>query len=431
MGKLTKHEIDHAKASSSDLFIWDSSLPGFGMRIKPTGVKSFVLQYRNRQGRSRRQTIGRYGTLTLDQARRLARNELASTAHGRDPRQERIDQRQATTVADLAERYMTDHCEGRCKASTIKAHRWLLNKYIIPRMGRLTLPELTPATVDKFHQSLKATPYNGNRCLGLLCAMWGRAEFWHLAEKDSNPAAEVRKFKEYKRRRFLSFDELKRLAVELDKAERSGTVSPFVIAAFRLLLVTGARLNEIRRLTWRSVDFDNRLLIVEDHKTDETGPKLIPLNRAALEILRATPRDGTNPYVIQGTKPGEPYSDLEKPWRALRKLAGLEDVRIHDLRHSFASFGIGIGVSLPTVGGLLGQGSLQATMIYAHLPDDPKRLASESVGEVIAGHLLPTPLSIEGTANHIQSWRKRVSKGKQANLKGRKAGQRSAIAARG
>lgn len=431
MGKLTKHDIDQAQATSRDLFLWDSSLPGFGLRVKPTGAKTFVIQYRNRQGRSRRQKIGRYGTLTLDQARRLARDELAQVTQGRDPRQERVEQRQATTIKDLAERYMTDHCEGRCKPSTIAAHNWLLKKYILPRLGRLTLPEVTSSAVDRFHQSLKATPYNANRCLGLLCAMWGRAEFWKLIPKDDNPTSEVKKFKEHKRRRFLSFDELKQLAIVLDKAERSGAVSPFVVAAFRLLLVTGARLNEIRKLRWRSVDFQNRQLIIEDHKTDKDGAKLIPLNRVALEILRSIPRDPENPYVIQGTRPGLPYSDLEKPWRALRKLAGLEDVRIHDLRHSFASFGIGLGVSLPTVGGLLGQGSLQATMIYAHLPDDPKRLASESVGEVIASHLLPAPPSKEGTATHVQNWRERVSKGKQANLRGRKAAQRAAISARG
>jgi integrase len=424
--RLTKTDIDRFVPKDRDAFLWDGSLPGFGIRIKPSGSKSFIYQYRNRLGRSRRVTIGRYGTLTLDQARRIARDELASTAHGRDPRQERIDQRNVLNVAALAERYMTDHCEGRCKASTLAAHRWLLDKFILPKLGNLALSELTPITVDRFHQSLKRTPYNANRCRGLIGAMWNRAAFWRLVPAGQNPTAEVKKFKERSRKRFLSVEELTRLAGVLDQAERLAVISPFVVAAFRLLLLTGARLNEIRTLRWANVHFQSRLLVIGDHKTDHGGPKIIPLNEAALGLLRTLPRDQSNPYVIQGTLPGQPYSDLEKPWRTLRARAGLQDVRIHDLRHSFATFGIGDGVSLPTVGSLLGQDSLTATRVYAHLPDASKRRATEHIGGVIAEKLFPREPRAEEVSEHLENWRRRVSEGKRARLLGRNPAQNSA-----
>lgn len=429
MAKLTKNQIDQARPGASDVFLWDASLPGFGVRIKPSGTKSFICQYRNRHGRSRRQTIGRYGVLTLDEARRIARDELASTAHGRDPRQERINQRRAITVAELAKRYLTDHCEGRCKPSTIAATRWLLDKFIIPKLGRLTLSAVTSLEIDRLHQSLKKTPYNANRVRGLISALWGRAEFWQLVPKGHNPAVDVKKFKEHSKKRFLSPDELARLSRVLDQIERAGVLSPFAIAAFRLLLLTGARLNEIRKLKWTSVHFAARMLVIDDHKTDSSGPKVIPLNQAALEVIEALPRDPDNQYVIQGTISGKPYSDLEKPWRAVRKKAGLDDVRIHDLRHSFATFGIGDGIPLQHVGGLLGQDSLTATRIYAHLPDTSKRLASEHIGGVIAKQMFAQPVNAASFKARLETWRDRVSKGKQANLRGRKLSQRPAIAA--
>lgn len=420
MTKLTKAQIDSAQTEGRDLFIWDGALPGFGIRVKSSGIKSFVVQYRNRSGRSRRQTIGRYGRLTLDEARRLARKELARVAHGSDPRQERIQKRQSATVAELAECYLTEYCPGRNKPSTIKANEWLLEKFIIPKLGRLTLDELTEDEVRSFHRSLRKTPYNANRARGLLSAMCGQAHTFNFRDKGWNPVSEVEPYKEVRRQRYLTIEELKRLAQALDEEERAGLISPFVIAAIRLLILLGARRDEVRKMKWRLVDLERQVVIIDDHKTDDTGPKVLPLNEAAVNILRSLPRDPSNPHVIQGSIPGQPYADLEKPWRKIRKRAGLDRVRLHDLRHSFASFSVSIGVPLRTVGGLLGQESLQATMRYAHLPDDPRRTASESVGNVIAGHLLTATVSLEAASQRLADWRERVSKSKQARLKSRK-----------
>lgn len=393
MGKLTKAEIAAATATDRDLFIWDSTLPGFGVRVKPSGVKTLIIQFRNQFGRSRRVTLGRYGTLTLDEGRQEARRQLSRAARGRDPRQERIDDRAQPTLAELAERYMTDHCEGRCKDSTMEAHRWLLKKFILPSLGRLALREVETADIDRLHQDLKPTPYNANRTLGLLKAMFGKAEVWKLIGHGQNPAIAVKPFREQKRQRFLDLDELKRLMQTLAEMEEEGSVSPGAATIYRLLILTGARLNEIRTLRWADVKRDQRMIVLEEHKADDKGAKTIPLNEPTLRLLDSLPRTAGSTYVVASDK-DKPLVNLQKPWRRVRSRANLKGLRIHDLRHSFASFAIRRKASLPEVGGLLGHRSLQSTSIYAHLATDPLQAVSEAVGELISPSLL-----LEGPRN--------------------------------
>ncbi|HBQ50332.1 MAG TPA: integrase [Hyphomonas atlantica] len=383
MARLTKRDIDQTSATVKEVVLWDSSLPGFGVRIKPSGVKSFVIQYRNRHGRSRRVTLGRYGVMTLEEARTEARQQLSAVSRGSDPRQDRDEGRSAMTIKDLADRYMSDHCEGRCKESTIKAHQWLLDRFIIPALGRRSIHELRHSDVDRLHQSLKETRYNANRVLGLLKAMYGRARIWGLVEPHVDPTTGVRPFRETRRQRFLSMEELKKLAITLDLAEQDGTISRTVGAAYRLLVLTGARLSEIQKLKWEEVDLANGLILLKEHKSDRHGAKAIPLSQAASRILESIERVDENPYVFVGMKENQHITDLQRPWRRIRSRAGLSDVRIHDLRHTFASMGISVGGSLPIIGGLLGHRTPQATAVYAHLAADPLRQTTEQVGTVI------------------------------------------------
>ncbi|MEP0338585.1 MAG: tyrosine-type recombinase/integrase [Alphaproteobacteria bacterium] len=383
MARLTKRDIDQTSATVKEVVLWDSSLPGFGVRIKPSGVKSFVIQYRNRHGRSRRVTLGRYGVMTLEEARTEARQQLSAVSRGSDPRQDRDEGRSAMTIKDLADRYMSDHCEGRCKESTIKAHQWLLDRFIIPALGRRSIHELRHSDVDRLHQSLKETRYNANRVLGLLKAMYGRARIWGLVEPHVDPTTGVRPFRETRRQRFLSMEELKKLAITLDLAEQDGTISRTVGAAYRLLVLTGARLSEIQKLKWEEVDLANDLILLKEHKSDRHGAKAIPLSQAASRILESIERVDENPYVFVGMKENQHITDLQRPWRRIRSRAGLSDVRIHDLRHTFASMGISVGGSLPIIGGLLGHRTPQATAVYAHLAADPLRQTTEQVGTVI------------------------------------------------
>lgn len=381
--KLTKQMIAALKPEEKDIVVWDESMPGFGVRVKPSGVRSFILQYRNRHGRSKRLTLGRIGELTLDQARREAGKLKGGVSLGDDPAQDRVEARAGDTVRDLGERYMTEHCQGRCKASTMAAHQWLLDKFILPRFGAHKVKELTAADVGRFHQSLRDTPYNANRCLGLLRAMFNKAEQWGEIPAHSNPAEPVKPFLERKRQRYLTPEEFKRLFASLDELEALKVIGPYQAAAIRLLCLTGCRLNEILALEWQSVDLANKRLLLERHKTDRHGIKAIPLNSAALKLLTELPQQDGNPFVIGGKNDGAHLINLQKPWNRIRKDAGLDDVRIHDLRHSFASTAASAGVPLQIVGGLLGHSSQQTTARYAHLWQDPLARASETIGAII------------------------------------------------
>lgn len=384
MPKLSKPLIAALNPTDQDVVVWDSSLPGFGLRAKASGVKTFVIQYRNRSGRSRRLSVGSLGKVTLDQARKEAVKLLGQVAAGADPAEERRMRLRSETILQLADVYMKEHCAGRCKPRTIEAHTWLLNKLIKPRLGRRKLLELRPVDIAKMHADLQSTPYNANRALGLLRAMLNCAERWEMIPRGSNPAAVIKPYPERKRERFLSADELKSLMDALDTAEAEESINHYEAAAIRLLIFTGCRLSEITTLEWDSVDLANPRIVLERHKTDQHGAKIIPLNAPALRVLTDLPRVDDNPYVIVGQKTGKYLINLQKPWRRVRKAAGLDDVRIHDLRHSFASFAIGAGVPLALIGGLLGHRSVQTTARYAHLANDPLKHATNVVGGLFA-----------------------------------------------
>ena len=245
MPKLSKPLIAALNPTDQDVVVWDSSLPGFGLRAKASGVKTFVIQYRNRSGRSRRLSVGSLGKVTLDQARKEAVKLLGQVAAGADPAEERRMRLRSETILQLADVYMKEHCAGRCKPRTIEAHTWLLNKLIKPRLGRRKLLELRPVDIAKMHADLQSTPYNANRALGLLRAMLNCAERWEMIPRGSNPAAVIKPYPERKRERFLSADELKSLMDALNAAEAEESINRYEAAAIRLLIFTGCRLSEI------------------------------------------------------------------------------------------------------------------------------------------------------------------------------------------
>ena len=224
---------------------------------------------------------------------------------------------------------------------------------------------------------MRDKPYQANRVLALLSKFFNWCEKHGYRPDSSNPCRHIEKFKEQRRERFLSPLELARLGEALTEAETNDTTSPYVIAALRLLVLTGARLSEILTLKWSYVDYENNLLRLPDSKT---GAKVIYVNAPALQILSDLPRLEGNPFVICGKREGARLINPQKPWRRIRKAAGLDDVRIHDLRHSFASVAAGSGQSLPVIGALLGHTQPQTTARYAHLAADPLRAASDAIG---------------------------------------------------
>ncbi len=380
MAKITKKRVESIKPSDRDVLEWDDELRGFGIRVKPSGVRSYIIQYRNRFGRSRRLTIGAHGRLTAEEARKEARFLLSEVERGGDPAADRVISRRALKFAEFAERYMTDYVPGRKKPSTIQTDKMNLRCHILPVLERLPVNAVTRADVVRLHQNMKPVPGAANRTLELLSHMLNVAEKWGLRPDGSNPCRHVEKYKLMKRERYLSSDELARLGHALAEAERTRTERPDAFAAIRLLILTGCRRSEILTLRWEHVDFENRRLRLPESKT---GAKIIHLNAPALEVLNGLTPKPTG-WVITGAKEGAHLVNLKKPWHRMRERAKLDGVRLHDLRHSFASVGVSGGLSLPVIGALLGHSQPATTARYAHLAADPLQEASNMIGERIA-----------------------------------------------
>lgn len=380
MAKLTKRAVESAEVRQREYVVWDGDIPGFGVRVLPSGRKSYLVQYRVGT-RSRKLALGSHGVLTPDQARGLAMQALSQVRAGRDPAEERKICRQALTVADLADRFDKEHIAVRLKESTAREYRRNLARFIKPALGRLKITEVTRADVARFHHDLRHIPYQANRNIEIVSKMFSLAEMWGLRPDGTNPRRHIKKYPEVKRERFLNAAELKRLGEVLHEMETERVELPSAIVAVRLLVLTGCRLNEIMKLRWEHVELEAAELRLPDSKT---GAKTVHLGDAAVDILRSVERQRLNPHVIVGTKPGMPLSDLQPFWRRVRNRAGLKDVRIHDLRHTFASVAVAAGQGLPMIGRLLGHSQVQTTARYAHLAGVPVRVAANDVAGIIA-----------------------------------------------
>lgn len=383
--KLTERKVKSLSASDRDLIVWSDDLPGFGVRVKLSGHKTYVVQYRN-GAISRRLTIGTTKVYRLEEAEKRARRILVDAKDGGDPAAERDEARKAKTVADLAERYMAVHAEKKKKPRSRASDASNLRLHVLPALRRKKVAEVTREHISQLHHAMQETPGAANRVLALLSKMLNLAEKWGWRPDGSNPCRHIERYPERKMERYLSIEELQRLGAVLAEAERTDTVSAPAIAAIRLLVFTGARVSEILTARWSQVDFKRDCLKLPDSKT---GKKEIYLNAPALDVLAAIKRRPKNPYLIVGTGKGH-FQNLTPSWMKIRKQAGLdnqeglEDVRLHDLRHSFASVGVAGGLSLPIIGGLLGHMSPATTARYAHLADDPLKQATALIGRRIA-----------------------------------------------
>jgi integrase len=379
MPKLTKRIVDAAEVRAAEYFIWDDDIPGLGLRVLPSGRKGYVVQYRAGR-RSRRISLGPNTVLTCEQARTRAITIIAAARNGEDPAAERDAGRKAITVKELSERFDKEHIAIRVKPSTAKEYRRNLERFILPTLGRLTVMDITRADVAKFHHDLRHIPYQANRCLEVVSKMFSLAELWGLRPDGSNPRKHIKKYPEEKRERFLSAAELRRVGEVLREMEVEGIELPSAILAVRLLVMTGCRLNEIMTLKWAFVDLTEKLLRLPDSKT---GAKVVHLGHPATELLEAADRIDGNPWVVTGTLPGQRLSDLQPFWQRVRGRAGLKDVRIHDLRHTFASTAVASGQGLPMIGKLLGHTQVQTTARYAHLAAEPVKEAADSVATAL------------------------------------------------
>src|SRR5262245_47363840 len=407
--RITKRLVDGLKAAAEDYFVWDNTLRGFGLRLQPTGAKSYVVKYRAGSGRgapTRRVTLGRAEALTPDEARALARKTLGAVAHGSDPAALKAAERRASTLRELAEIFLAEHVEAKRKGTTAAHYRSLLKNVVLPDLGSRKAEQVTPSDLAKLHAKMRGRPYQANRMLEVVGSLYSFAGKRKMLSLGFNPARGIEQYPEKGRERFLTANELSQLGDAIREAETAGLpyeidgtkptakhapkeahrrtkIGPHAAAAVRLLILTGARLREILHLKWEHVDLERGLLLLPDSKT---GKKAIVLNAPALDILANLPRVGT--YVIAGQAAGinddKPRSDLNRPWRAIVKRARLSGLRIHDLRHTHASVGAGLGLGLPIIGKLLGHTQPSTTARYAHLDADPLRRASEHIGNRLA-----------------------------------------------
>ena len=377
--RITKRSVDAIKAGGTDTVYWDGELTGFGLRVRRSGRKSYVVQTRI-AGKLCWFTIGPHGPLNPDQARARALEILASAKKGIDPRDADARREAEPSMADLGRRFLEEYVPVHCKPSTREEYSRSVRLFVDPVIGELRVPEVQRKDIAALHHGLRDKPYQANRTLGVLSKMFSLAEVWGWRPDGSNPCRHVKRYKEHKRERFLSPEETERLGQVLRDVEEE---MPSAVAAFRLLLLTGCRMSEIRDLRWEYVKDD--CIELPDAKT---GGRVVPLGPEARAVLSAIPRDEDNPWVIAGRLPDSHLTDLQRPWRRIRKQAGLEGVRIHDLRHSFASRALALGESLTMIGKLLGHTQVQTTARYAHLARDSIHTAAARITGSIGGNRL-------------------------------------------
>jgi integrase len=412
--RVSKRSVDALRCppGKDRLFLWDASLSGFGIAAFPSGKKVYVVQFRQ-GGRSRRMTIAEHGRVTPDQARSMAKKILGAVEGGADPIEERRAARGVRTLREVSEEFLRLHVDAKRKERTTAEYRRLLEVYLLPTLGSRPLNAIKRLDLARLHSQLSDTPTTANRCLAVISSLWNWAAARDEVPQDKNPACGIERYREQGVERYLSVDELARLGDALRLAETTGIpwdidktkpnskhlpksgggtkLDPNAIAAIRLLILTGARLREILHAKWDYVDWNRGLLLLPDSKS---GKKTIYLSAAALTVLKGLNHLGNGSYIIPGSTPrkavsketlenGSPRADLKKPWAALARSAGLEGVRLHDLRHSFAATGAGSSLGLPMIGKLLGHSQPATTARYAHLDADPMKRAANIIGDQI------------------------------------------------
>ena len=406
--RISKRSVDElvCSAGKDRAFLWDCDLSGFGAVAFASGRKVYIVQYRQ-GGRSRRATLGRHGALTPEEARTSAKKFLGEVAGGADPLEMRRMERRVPSFGDVARDYLARHVAAKRKPRTLEGYETLLRLHILPVVGAMRVTDVRRWHVSKLHSGI-ASPGAANRALRLVSAIWNFAEreFDDL-DLGRNPARGIALNRETGREKFLSADELERLGEALDRAATIGLpynidetkanakhapkpenrirqIDPLGVAAIRLLLLTGARLREILNAKWTYIDAERGLLNLPDSKT---GAKHIVLSRAALIILDGLPKFEDCEFIFPGRSGHVPRTDLKGPWSAVTQAAGLEGLRLHDLRHSFASIGASEGLGLPVIGKLLGHSTPAMTARYSHFSAQAARDAANQIGDSISDAL--------------------------------------------
>lgn len=378
MRRLTEELVEALPVDGRDRITFDGG--GFGLRVTRTGRKIFIAQARMR-GRVCRISVGTFPEMTVRNARTDALAAVAAMKNGEDPRAARAVRAKAieagaTLVSVFAERWLAEYVRPKLKPRTVDDYERLVKQRIGPALGHLVVGSVTKEDVLKLHVEMQAMPRRANYTVATFRALMTYAEDCGLRPMMSNPARRIKMYRERARERFLSEDEIGKAAEAVTAAERAGKIGPHAAAALRLALFTGARSGELTAAQWGHVDWGRKLIRLPDSKTNE--PRTIHLSDAALEVLKTLPRVGK--FIIAGARKDEAYKNLTRAWIVAREYGGLADVRLHDLRHSYASLAAGRGVSLQMIGKLLGHRVAATTQRYAHLARDAAAAVNDELG---------------------------------------------------
>jgi len=370
--RLTDKFIRSLKPPAKGFTLYtDTEVPGFALRITSTGKTAFVLDYRI-NGRNRRMTIAPFPNYNATAAREMAGDYRKQIHKGIDP----LDVKYSDNMAAHCDDVLT-HLESiKRRPATIRNYKAMMRDIIKPELGRFKLVDIKRRDIERLHKSLADKPYQANRVLQLLSRIFALAVHWELLER--NPAKGIEPFQELPRERYLNAAELKRLVQALDAHENRNRASAIVF-----ILLTGCRKSEALLATWDQFDTDLGVWTKPAHFTKQKRVHRVPLNAAAIALLDGLPRNGD--YLFHGRFDGEPIKDIRKFWNEIRKAAKLPDLRLHDLRHTYAALLASQGLSLPIIGQLLGHTQAHTTHRYAHLLDEPLKDATDRVGSLIEG----------------------------------------------
>jgi integrase len=376
--RITKRSVESLEpAAARALVRYDDKLAGFGVRVMASGRRFYFVRYRNKHGRSRWFSIGEHGKVTADTARAKAQRILQAVAvDGSDPSSEREAFRAAPSVNDLLDRYVKEHLEQRCRPRTIESFKGIVDRDIRPGLGHLKVAAVTRQDMHKLHAAKSQTPRQANMVLSVCSKVFNLAEIWEMRLEGSNPCRKIERYRENHRERFLSGEELARLGSTLRRAESSGLLRKngvptlyrrVITAAVELLLFTGCRLSEILNLKWEQVDFAEGKIALLTTKSGR--PQQVAMNAPARQVLKELEASKCSEWVlpsVSSTKRPLSKAGIEAAWAKLRAAAQLDDVRLHDLRHTVGTYAAQSGANAFLVRDLLRHKNLAMTGRYVN-----------------------------------------------------------------
>ncbi len=377
--KLTKTAVDAATFAAKEYELRDTVVPGFLLKVTPAGRKIFMVQYRTNAGERRKPALGRFGELTVEQARSIAQDWLADVRKGKDPGAEKTAARDAPSVKELCKKFIEDYSKPKNRARTVESNQRYMDRHIISGLGNLKVREVTRSDVSGLITQMKNTPVTANRVLSCLRKMFNMAEIWGFRDDGTNPCRHIPKYPESGKTRLITDDEMVRLFGYLKQADEEGLEHPFLTLGIRLQFAFAARVSEIISLKWGWVDLVNRRIVWPDSKTGEISK---PMSEDVFVLLSNAARLGDSPYVVPSIfKPERPMSQNTyfKGWKRILARAEIPHIGTHGIRHRATTEVANSGVPVKVGMQLTAHKTVTQFMRYVHTEDASVRAAAETV----------------------------------------------------